>query len=239
MSLEEWLGPALYKAIGEYLEEELGAEEVDDVRNLQPEHIEAIKSKLKPLQIPKFQTKYDQLVGGSTTGVSATTSAVDASVGHAEVGAAQADGPEQEEVRAAAVAEPLPDGYTESGQLLKAVMNGDVATAEKWLEMGVNPNAGYETLADWTPLHYAAQLGHVDCINMLLKHGAKPQPKDQNGETPLMQAGYWGQTLAAECLKNRGGGRPGDVPPVMVVRSDTDADRRVGSWADDGHVVSH
>ena len=48
MSLEEWLGPALYKAIGEYLEEELGAEEVDDVRNLQPEHIEAIKSKLKP-----------------------------------------------------------------------------------------------------------------------------------------------------------------------------------------------
>eukprot|EP01045_Picozoa_sp_COSAG04_P022090 COSAG04_NODE_2449_length_4101_cov_30.628333_2_plen_623_part_00 len=61
-TLAEWLGPGLYKAVGPYVEE-LGAEEVADMRNLQPEHIEAIKSKLKPLQIPKFQEKFDLLIG--------------------------------------------------------------------------------------------------------------------------------------------------------------------------------
>ena len=66
MSLAEWLGPGLHKAVGQYIEEELGAEEPGDVRHLQPEHIEAIKSQLKPLQIPKFQEKYDALLGGGS-----------------------------------------------------------------------------------------------------------------------------------------------------------------------------
>ena len=33
-SLEEWLGPALFKAAGSYLQDELGAEEPADLRDL-------------------------------------------------------------------------------------------------------------------------------------------------------------------------------------------------------------
>ena len=40
-SLEEWLGKALHKALGATLEE-LGAEEVDDLRDLQPQHLAAL-----------------------------------------------------------------------------------------------------------------------------------------------------------------------------------------------------
>ena len=67
-TLADWFGPALYNTVGSYLEEELGAENIDDLLGLQPEHLEAIKSKLKPLQVPKFQAKYDSLVSGGGQG---------------------------------------------------------------------------------------------------------------------------------------------------------------------------
>ena len=141
----------------------------------------------------------------------------------------------EEEVRAAAVAEPLPDGYTESGQLLKAVMAGDVKTAEKWLEMGVNPNAGYETLADWTPLHYAAQLGHTKIIDTLLDHGAEPQPLDRFEQTPLMQSGYWGRAEAKELLVRQGGGEESSVPAKMVMEAESAS--KIGRWDVEGTVT--
>eukprot|EP01043_Picozoa_sp_COSAG02_P004945 COSAG02_NODE_131_length_34710_cov_17.171159_25_plen_378_part_00 len=66
--LEGWLGPGLHKAIGWYLENDLGAEEPDDLLNLQPEHLQEIKARLKPLQLPKFEKKYDTLKGARAAG---------------------------------------------------------------------------------------------------------------------------------------------------------------------------
>ena len=63
-TLEEWLGGPMFKAVGAFLEEELGAEEPDDVKHLNAEHLEAIRAKLKPLQIPKFEGKLAALKGG-------------------------------------------------------------------------------------------------------------------------------------------------------------------------------
>ena len=110
----------------------------------------------------------------------------------------------------------LPPGY-ESGALRAATMSGDSDAVAEFLEAGVDPNDVRELLANWTPLHYAAQLGHVEIINLLLDHGAKPAPVDTFRLTPLMQAGYWGQRAAVRALTERGGGSREDVPSCMVV----------------------
>ena len=105
----------------------------------------------------------------------------------------------------------------EAGALLAATIRGDLPTVQRWLGAGIDPNAAHELLADWSPLHYAAQLGHVEIIAALLDHSAHPQPADRHGETPLMQAGYWGRRAAAELLMEHGGGTLEDVPPSMIV----------------------
>jgi ankyrin repeat protein len=37
----------------------------------------------------------------------------------------------------------------------------------------------------WTPLHMAAQSGSVDCIELLLQHGANIEATTSDGSTPL------------------------------------------------------
>ena len=64
-TLEEWLGGPLFKAVGAFLCDELGAEEPDDLKDLNAEHLEAIRAKLKPLQVPKFERKLAALMGGA------------------------------------------------------------------------------------------------------------------------------------------------------------------------------
>lgn len=75
------------------------------------------------------------------------------------------------------------------GDLMRAATNGDVHRARELLELGLNPNATAESLADWHSLHYAAQHGHAAMCKLLHEHGADIFAKDHNNETPLMQAG--------------------------------------------------
>lgn len=65
--VDEWLGPGLYKALGQYLEGELGVEEVDDMRMLEPEQLQVARGMLKPVPLKKFNLKYEELMGYSTT----------------------------------------------------------------------------------------------------------------------------------------------------------------------------
>eukprot|EP01050_Picozoa_sp_SAG11_P000959 SAG11_NODE_37_length_21777_cov_4.523711_9_plen_443_part_00 len=122
----------------------------------------------------------------------------------------------------------------EAGRLVGFVMDGNVTAVKKCLCQHVDPDSYEELLVDWTPLHYAAQLGHVEIIVALLEAEANPKPIDKNGETPLMQAGYWGHGSAVQCLTTKGGGTMDDVPPVMVVNAETES--KIGSWAATGHV---
>ena len=55
----------MFKAVGAFLQDELGAEEPDDLKHLNAEHLEAIRAKLKPLQVPKFERKLVALMGGA------------------------------------------------------------------------------------------------------------------------------------------------------------------------------
>ena len=85
----------------------------------------------------------------------------------------------------------LDENYT-SGDFRRAVIKGDGTEVQKWLDAGINPNASEEMESGWTPLHFAAQAGHRDIVNALLRKGADSMAVDKNGETPLMQACYWG-----------------------------------------------
>ncbi len=64
-TVEEWLGPGLYNVLRTYLEDELGVEEVDDLHLMKAEHLAVVRSKLKPIQLEKFNKKFEALVGGN------------------------------------------------------------------------------------------------------------------------------------------------------------------------------
>ena len=128
---------------------------------------------------------------------------------------------------------PPPD--YQAGALRNAAMDGDIATVDKWLGVGIDPNAGHELLAGWMPLHYAAQLGHAAIISSLLNHGAHAQPLDRFAETPLMQAGYWGCTEAEAVLVGRGGG---ETRPALVYGGDGTVSCAQWKKCPAGHTLS-
>ena len=43
---------------------------------------------------------------------------------------------------------------------------------QTWLKgpKHINPNASQERVAEWRPLHYAAQQGHLDIVRLLVEH---------------------------------------------------------------------
>lgn len=49
-------------------------------------------------------------------------------------------------------------------------------------------------------LHIAAKKGCVECIRILLEHGARTEMKDSRGDTPLHLAASYGQLYAMEAL---------------------------------------
>ena len=51
-----------------------------------------------------------------------------------------------------------------------------------------------------TPLHYAANCGNRDMVELLLANKAEIDARDDFGETPLQLAAYKGQAMAAELL---------------------------------------
>ena len=89
----------------------------------------------------------------------------------------------------------VPTSYEWGEYILhKAASEGDRATLQQLLEEGYSPSTtggiscwlrGASEIHTRTPLHYATKHGHLDCIRLLLKHGANPNSKDGDGYTPL------------------------------------------------------
>merc|ERR1719296_258052 len=55
-----------------------------------------------------------------------------------------------------------------------------------------------------TPLHYAAAMGYVNIVRRLLAHGAKLDPQDDKGATPLLLAVQFEWAEAAQALIDTG-----------------------------------
>jgi hypothetical protein len=130
------------------------------------------------------------------------------------------DAPQFRPQMRASRAVPSGDDQYVAGSLLRATMGDDLVEVTRWLEAGIDPNAPHETLGDWSPLHFAAQGGHRGILLALLDANAEPQPKDRQGHTPLVHAGFWGNTSAVDLLLAHGGGERDAVPARMTVSSD-------------------
>jgi len=114
--------------------------------------------------------------------------------------------------------------------MFEAVRRGDVECVRELLRRGVNPNVrdgdpvtlfnigaylkkgraeieegggGYCVTGE-TPLHVAAEKGHVEIARLLLEHGADPNARDMYGVTPLHLATYWGHLDVVKLLLEHG-----------------------------------
>jgi ankyrin repeat protein len=81
------------------------------------------------------------------------------------------------------------EATTRSGHtaLLVACYPGHCDVAAQLLAAGADVNR-YNELADVTPLKYAAQQGHDDCVALLLSHGAYPSTCDKSGTSAVYAA---------------------------------------------------
>ena len=81
--------------------------------------------------------------------------------------------------------------------LSKAIIKGDVDAVKKFLEYGANAN---ENTNGVTPLMLAARYNQVEIIKMLLKNGANPKQKDENGNDARKYAEHSKASDALELL---------------------------------------
>ena len=98
----------------------------------------------------------------------------------------------------------VPSGPIESSDtfsLHDAVLDNDVEAATSALAGGVSVDAKYE---DFTPLHNAAGLGHLEVARLLLDNDADPNSKSSGGGTPLHLAATYGHVEVARLLISSG-----------------------------------
>ncbi|MCR9144099.1 MAG: ankyrin repeat domain-containing protein [bacterium] len=68
-----------------------------------------------------------------------------------------------------------------------AAKTGDLGRVQALLKQNADPNAR-ETISKFTPLYYATMGDHKNIVRALIQAGAKPDPVDFSGTTPLRQA---------------------------------------------------
>lgn len=82
--------------------------------------------------------------------------------------------------------------------------NGDVETAEQFLQHGADVDARDEDICS-TPLGWAAKFGKLPMVELLLRHGARPNlPDDPPWATPLAWAERRGHGEIADVLRKHG-----------------------------------
>eukprot|EP01098_Paradermamoeba_levis_P008092 TRINITY_DN3364_c0_g3_i1.p1 TRINITY_DN3364_c0_g3~~TRINITY_DN3364_c0_g3_i1.p1 ORF type:complete len:175 (+),score=40.71 TRINITY_DN3364_c0_g3_i1:136-660(+) len=90
------------------------------------------------------------------------------------------------------------DGEREES-LWQAAGQGNTEEVLQLLNQGVNPNCKHWNSL-WTPLHFAAEKGHLFVVEILIKKGAKANYKSKWGCTPLHGAAISGDLLIGELL---------------------------------------
>ena len=88
-----------------------------------------------------------------------------------------------------------------AGPIHDAVLDEDIDEVQRQLDAGVDVNE--ENSIGYTPLHYAAGVGRIDIVELLIEHGANINATDSSnkGATPLDYAHWKGQTEVVEVLK--------------------------------------
>lgn len=83
--------------------------------------------------------------------------------------------------------------------LMYLAIKGETKRAAALIERGAEVNQ-----EGWTALHYAATVGNLELIDVLVKRGAKLDARAPGGTTPLMMAARHGRVEAAKRLLGAG-----------------------------------
>jgi len=87
----------------------------------------------------------------------------------------------------------------------EAASSGNIEAVKKHLAAGADVNA---KIGEETPLHFAALFGRKEIVELLITKGADVNAKDDEGETPLDQAGTSWPEIAT--LLRKHGGKTGE-----------------------------
>lgn len=77
----------------------------------------------------------------------------------------------------------LKDQQQKDEELFKVIVRGNIRKIEPLLTKGARIMA--RNCQQRTPLHYACFYGHIPIVSLLLKHGADPEARDEQGHTPI------------------------------------------------------
>lgn len=94
--------------------------------------------------------------------------------------------------------------------LRDAARTGDLATLQRLLDEGADPNAWPE---GYSPLMFAAGNGHPEAVALLLAHGAVVDHRDHNGERALLWAAREGDAAVVALLLRAGAVPDSDADP--------------------------
>jgi len=79
--------------------------------------------------------------------------------------------------------------YSPEGNLSQAAFEGNLGEAQTLIQKGADVNARDKGAPGWTPLHFAAAMGHVPVVELLIGKGADVNIRDSQGNTPLHATG--------------------------------------------------
>jgi len=88
--------------------------------------------------------------------------------------------------------------YKDLNPLMRAALDGDLATVDSLLRAGANVNA--PTHSGGTALHYAAYGGHAQVVKALLQAGADVNAHGSDGFTPLHSSAHCGNVEVVKLL---------------------------------------
>ena len=84
--------------------------------------------------------------------------------------------------------------------LQQAAAHGQTAIANLLIQAAADVNLA-EDIDHSTPLHLAAEFGHVEVLRLLLQAGAQPEELDTYGHSPAEKATEYGHAEVARMLK--------------------------------------
>jgi ankyrin repeat protein len=99
---------------------------------------------------------------------------------------------------------PVPSPAATAPAIVLAARSGDAAALKGAIASGTGVDTE-EPVSRRTSLHFAAEAGNVEMVNLLLESKANPNAKDRTGKTPITLAAERGKAEALAALVKGGG----------------------------------